>query len=65
MSQISDENMLKNWVKQAIDANPKAARDVKNGKEKAIGALVGFVMKKSKGRANPAVLNKIIKKTLR
>lgn len=64
MTQISDENLLRNWIKEAIDANPKAARDIKDGKQKATAALIGFVMKKSKGRANPAVLNKIIKDLL-
>ncbi|HUT86218.1 MAG TPA: hypothetical protein VMW66_05225, partial [Elusimicrobiales bacterium] len=62
MSQVSDQNQLESWAKEAIASNPSAAKDLKNGKEKAIGALVGFVMKKSKGKANPAVLNKIIKK---
>lgn len=65
MTQISDETLLEKWVKEAIAANPKATHDIKNGKDKAIGALVGFVMKKSKGKANPAALNKIIKELIK
>lgn len=63
-SQVSDEGQLETWAKEAISENPKAADDVKAGNGKAIGALVGSVMKKSKGKANPAVLNKIIMKLL-
>jgi len=59
-SQISDEEQLEAWALQAIVDNPKAAADVKAGNTKAIGALVGSVMKKSAGKANPAALNKIL-----
>ena len=47
-----DENALTELCLQAIDANPKAVEDYKNGKEKAIKAMVGFVMKNSRGRAD-------------
>jgi Asp-tRNAAsn/Glu-tRNAGln amidotransferase B subunit (PET112 homolog) len=63
-SQISDEGQLEEWAKEAVAANPKAVADYKGGNTKAVGALVGFVMKKSKGKANPAVLNKIFEKLL-
>ncbi|MDR1684157.1 MAG: Asp-tRNA(Asn)/Glu-tRNA(Gln) amidotransferase subunit GatB [Elusimicrobiota bacterium] len=62
--QISDEGQLEAWAKEAIADNPKAAAEFKAGNAKAIGALVGNVMKKSQGKANPAVLNKIINKLL-
>ena len=63
-AQISDEAALEAWAKQALAANPKAAADVKAGNGKAIGALVGAVMKMSKGKANPALLNKIFMKLI-
>lgn len=63
-SQISDEAALEAWAKEALAANPKAAADVKAGNGKAIGALVGAVMKMSKGKANPALLNKIFMKLI-
>lgn len=63
-SQISDEAALEAWAKEALAANPKAAADVKAGNGKAIGALVGAVMRMSKGKANPAVLNKIFMKLI-
>jgi len=54
-----------NWkklLKQVIAENPKAAEEVKNGEMKVIGFLVGQVMKASKGKANPAEVQKIIRK---
>ncbi|MDR0953520.1 MAG: Asp-tRNA(Asn)/Glu-tRNA(Gln) amidotransferase subunit GatB [Elusimicrobiota bacterium] len=62
--QISDASQLEAWATEAIAENQKAALDVKAGNLKAIGALVGNVMKKSKGKANPALLNEILMKLL-
>jgi len=64
LSQVSDTAQLEAWARQALEEQPKAAADVKAGNFKAIGALVGAVMKKSKGKANPAALNEIFKKIL-
>ena len=47
-----DENALIELCKQAVESNPKAVEDYKNGKEKAIKAMVGFVMKNSRGKAD-------------
>ncbi|GMA50020.1 aspartyl/glutamyl-tRNA(Asn/Gln) amidotransferase subunit B [Alicyclobacillus contaminans] len=58
--QISDEGALIAIVEEAIANNPKSVEDYRAGKEKAIGALVGQVMKATKGKANPAVVNKLI-----
>jgi aspartyl-tRNA(Asn)/glutamyl-tRNA(Gln) amidotransferase subunit B len=60
LSQISDEGAVLEWVRQALAANPQAVADLKSGKGKAVGALVGAVMKFSKGKANPALVNKMI-----
>lgn len=60
MVQISDEGVLHEFVTTALDANPQSIEDFKNGKDRAIGFLVGQIMKASKGQANPPLLNKIL-----
>lgn len=60
---LSDEE-LEEIVSQVLSDNQQAAQDVKNGETKAIGFLVGQVMKNTKGKANPALVNKLIKKQL-
>jgi aspartyl-tRNA(Asn)/glutamyl-tRNA(Gln) amidotransferase subunit B len=62
--QVSDENEIAGIVAQVISDNAKAADDVKNGEMKAIGFLVGQVMKLSKGKANPQMATDLIKKQL-
>lgn len=62
--QISDEGAIAAIVDQVIANNPKPVEDYKNGQEKAIGFLVGQVMKLSKGKANPALANKLLKEKL-
>jgi aspartyl-tRNA(Asn)/glutamyl-tRNA(Gln) amidotransferase subunit B len=62
--QISDDSALVMIVQQVLNDNAKAAEDVRNGELKAIGFLVGQVMKASKGRANPGAVQVLIKKQL-
>jgi aspartyl-tRNA(Asn)/glutamyl-tRNA(Gln) amidotransferase subunit B len=62
--QVSDEGEIAKIVEQVLSENPKAAEDVKNGEMKAIGFLVGQVMKNSKGKANPSMAQQLIKKQL-
>lgn len=62
--QQSDEGELDKIVAKVLAENPKAAQDVQNGEAKAIGFLVGQVMKHSQGRANPGIAQQIIKKQL-
>jgi len=64
LKQVNDTGALKSLAKKAITALPQAAEDVKNGEMKAIGALVGFIMKESKGSANPKAVNEILKELL-
>ncbi len=64
MVQVSDEGQLEEWAKAAIAANPKAVADYQKGNKAAIGALVGGVMKLSKGKANPRTINQILAKLL-
>lgn len=64
MVQVSDEAQLEEWAKAAIAANPKAVADYQKGNKAAIGALIGGVMKLSKGKANPKVMGKIFTQLL-
>ncbi|OIO10067.1 MAG: aspartyl/glutamyl-tRNA amidotransferase subunit B [Elusimicrobia bacterium CG1_02_63_36] len=58
--QVSDAGAIEAWVLEALSENPKAVEDLRAGKKRAAGAIVGAVMKKSNGKANPALVNKII-----
>lgn len=62
--QVSDEAEIAKIVEQVLAENAQAAEDVKNGEMKAIGFLVGQVMKLSKGKANPALAQQLIRKQL-
>ncbi len=62
--QVSDEKEIARIVAEVISTNPRAAEDVKNGEMKAIGFLVGQVMKLSMGKANPGLAQEQIKKHL-
>lgn len=62
--QISDEGQLKSLIEEVIANNPKSVEDFKAGKEKAVGFLVGQIMKETKGQANPGVVNKLLKDEL-
>ncbi|BAG13614.1 aspartyl/glutamyl-tRNA(Asn/Gln) amidotransferase subunit B [Endomicrobiia bacterium] len=63
--QISDESAILRICEEAISESPKAVAEFKSGKERAIGAIVGLVMKKSKGKANPQLVNKILLEKLK
>jgi len=62
--QISDEGAIKEVVDRIVTANPQSVEDFRAGKEKAIGFLVGQVMKETKGKANPALVNQLLKDRL-
>ncbi len=62
--QVSDEGEIAKIVTQVLTDNAKAAEDVKNGETKAVGFLVGQVMKFSQGKANPSLAQDLIKKQL-
>ena len=51
-------------MEAAIEANPEAAEQIRAGNGKAIGAIVGFVMKETKGRADGSEVNKLIRDKL-
>jgi aspartyl-tRNA(Asn)/glutamyl-tRNA(Gln) amidotransferase subunit B len=62
--QITDESEIEKIVTEVLDQNPQAAQDVQNGEMKAIGFLVGQVMAKSQGKANPQIANEILRRQL-
>ena len=62
--QISDEGQLKEEVAKVIAANPQSVEDFKNGKDRALGFLVGQVMKATRGKANPKLVNELILKQI-
>ncbi|WP_223070485.1 Asp-tRNA(Asn)/Glu-tRNA(Gln) amidotransferase subunit GatB [Paenibacillus caui] len=63
--QISDEGAILAIVNEVIADNPASVEDYKAGKDKAIGFLVGQVMKRSKGKANPGIVNKLLVEALK
>ena len=64
LAQISDASELEGAVAQAIGANPQAVADFQAGKPQAMGFLTGQVMKATRGKANPAQVNEILKRKL-
>ena len=58
--QISDEGEIKKIVEDVVNNNPQSIIDYKAGKDRALGFLVGQVMKQSKGKANPGMVNKLL-----
>ncbi len=61
---VSDEGALKAAVEKVVADNPQAAADYRGGKEKALGALVGQTMKAMKGKANPGMVNQMLREML-
>ena len=64
LAQISDEGALLQIIDDVISANPQSVEDYRAGKEKALGFLVGQIMKATKGQANPGLVNKLLKEKL-
>jgi aspartyl-tRNA(Asn)/glutamyl-tRNA(Gln) amidotransferase subunit B len=64
LKQISDEGAITAIVDDVITKNPQSVEDFKSGKERAIGFLVGQVMKATKGQANPEMVNKQLREKM-
>ncbi len=64
LEQVSDEGAIMQLVEETIAENPQSVADFKAGKDRAIGFLVGQIMKKSKGKANPGMVQKMLKEKL-
>lgn len=64
LSQITDENAIKEIVQKVVDANPEQVTSYRNGKTNLLGFFVGQIMKETKGRANPKTVNELLKNIL-
>jgi aspartyl-tRNA(Asn)/glutamyl-tRNA(Gln) amidotransferase subunit B len=64
-TQIVDTGEIERAIQRAIQANPKLVEDYRKGKEKLFGFFVGEVMKETKGKANPKLLNELLKEKLK
>ena len=65
LKQVNDTGEIKQIVVEVIKENPQSVEDIKNGKDKAVGFLVGQVMRRSKGKANPQTVNELIAEVLK
>ncbi|OFW56169.1 MAG: aspartyl/glutamyl-tRNA amidotransferase subunit B [Candidatus Solincola sediminis] len=64
ITQISDSQELERLIAEVIKENPESVDDYRGGKEKALGFMVGQVMRKTGGRANPQLVNEMLKRSL-
>ncbi len=64
MKQVSDTSEIEAIIIRVIESNAQSVEDYKNGKEKAMGFLVGQIMKESRGKANPKLVNELLLKKL-
>ena len=65
MVQLSDPETLQPIIDEVLDNNAKSIEDFKNGKDRAVGFLVGNIMKQTRGKANPKVVNKLLMASLK
>ncbi|MBT9777876.1 Asp-tRNA(Asn)/Glu-tRNA(Gln) amidotransferase subunit GatB [Clostridium sp. MCC353] len=61
---VSDEGALRKTIEEIVAANPQSVQDYRNGKEKAMGFLVGQTMRAMKGKADPSMVNRIVREIL-
>ena len=61
---VTDTEEIRSIVIHVISANPKSVEDYKSGKTKAIGFLVGQIMRETKGKADPQAVNRLLKEEL-
>ena len=64
MVQLSDPAQLLPIIQNVLDNNAQSIEDFKNGKDRAVGFLVGQIMKQTKGKANPGVVNQLLQQEL-
>ena len=65
LKQNSNEDEIKQIVVETIEEFPQSVIDYKNGKDRAVGFLVGQIMKKTKGKVNPAITSKLVIEVLK
>ncbi|MDP8266718.1 MAG: Asp-tRNA(Asn)/Glu-tRNA(Gln) amidotransferase subunit GatB [Candidatus Aceula meridiana] len=64
LAQVSDEGALENIIAEVVSENPQIVEQIKLGKESAIGFLVGQSMRKTQGKANPKIINQMLKRRI-
>ena len=64
LKQVTDQGEIEKVIEEVIEDNPKMVEDYLGGKDKLLGFFVGQAMKKTKGKANPKILNDILLKKL-
>ncbi len=64
MIQLSDPSQLLPIIQDVLANNAQSIEDFKNGKDRAVGFLVGQIMKQTKGKANPGVVNQLLQEEL-
>ncbi|MCD6462954.1 MAG: Asp-tRNA(Asn)/Glu-tRNA(Gln) amidotransferase subunit GatB [Thermotogae bacterium] len=64
LEQTSDETLIENLVRKAIEENPKTVAKYKAGKTGVVGFFVGYVMRETKGKANPQLVNEVVRRLL-
>ena len=64
LQQVSDTGAIAAMVNEVMDSNPQAIEDFRNGKSRAVGFIVGQVMKKSRGQANPGMVSRMVNEEL-
>ena len=64
LGMVSDESLIIEAAKEAISENPKSVSEYKEGNQKVLGFFMGIIMRKTSGKADPAVVNGILKKLL-
>jgi len=62
LEQVSDAGAIEVVCKKVVEGNPAIVADIKAGKDKAIGSLIGLVMKEMKGKANPKIVDEMVRK---
>jgi aspartyl-tRNA(Asn)/glutamyl-tRNA(Gln) amidotransferase subunit B len=65
LGQVSDESKLRSWVREVVDENPAPVAQLRAGEAKVLGFLVGQVMRRSAGRADPAVVRRLLEEAVR
>ncbi|HVS15958.1 MAG TPA: Asp-tRNA(Asn)/Glu-tRNA(Gln) amidotransferase subunit GatB [Thermoanaerobaculia bacterium] len=65
LGQVSDESRLRSWVREVVDENPAPAAQLRAGESKVLGFLVGQVMRRSAGRADPAAARRLLEEAVR
>jgi len=65
LAQVSDEGAIEEEIRAILEANPQQVQQYRDGQEKVLGYFIGQVMKATKGRANPRLVNEILRKMLK